>query len=229
MSVVRAEELLRLLPQVTGCRIRVDEHGDPVAVLITAAPGSNAKAVLADVITVLGAEAGLDVLEDQVHVVVLEEPEAPHAAEDSAELVVEPLEREGRLRLLSYSTHVREERTTAQVELGLDRELAWGEAESRGAGEVPELLGRACLDAIEKLCHGRVALRLLGMRRATVGSTETVVVVVQETWGRTQRLHVGAARIGDDFARAAAYAALDSMNRRLGRLLVSPPVDYDID
>jgi len=228
VSVTRAEELLRLLPQVTGCRIRVDEQGAPVAVLITAAPGSNAKAVLADVITVLGAEAGLDVLEDQVHVVVLEEQPSPEA-EHAADWTVEPLEREGRLRLLSYSTHVREERTAAQVELGLDREVAFGEAQSRGAGEVPELLGRACLDAIERFGHGRVALRLMSLRRATVGSIEAVIVVVQETWGREERLHVGAARIGDDFARSVAYAVLDSMNRRLGRILASAPEDYEID
>lgn len=234
MSIQRAEQLLRLVPQVTGCRIRADADGQPVAVLVTAAPGSQPKAVLADVITVLGAQAGFDVMEDQVRVVVLDaEPAAavPEVTpEPVSELVAEPLENEGRLRLLSYDTQVSEAGTTAHAELGWGpRATAWGEAQSHGAGEVPELLAAACLDAIEKLCHGRVALRLAAFRRVVVGRFELACVVVQETSGRETRSLSGAARIGDDVARAAAYAALDGMNRRVGRILAAPAADYLID
>lgn len=232
MSTQRAEELLRRLPQVTGCRIRVDADGEPVAVLVTAAPGSNPKAVLADVITVLGARAGLDVLEDQVRVVVLDDPDAPLAEvapEPVSELLAEVLESDARLRLVSFETHVSETRTTARVEVAWSATTVWGEAQSHGAGEVPELLALACVDAIARLCHGRVALRLAGFRRVMVGTAELACVVVQETSGREERSQVGAARIGDDVARAAAYAALDSMNRRLGRILAAPGVDFHID
>ena len=259
MSISRAEALLRRLPQVTGCRIRADESGLPVAVLVTAAPGSNPQAILADVITVLGAQAGLDVLDDQVHVVVLPEegepplPEVeplaePELAPESlpelevvpeavpeyevvpeATLAVEPLEREGRLRLVAYGVQVSETRSTAQVELAFAAVTVRGEAQGHGAGETPELLAQACLDAVERICHGRVTLRLAGFRRFVVGGVELVGVVVQENWGREERLQTGAARSRDDLGRAGAYAVLDSMNRRLGRILAGPPLDYQID
>lgn len=237
MSIEQAEELLRLLPQVTGCRIRTDERGEPVAVLVTAAPGSQAHAVLADVLTVLGAQAGIDVLEDQIHVVVLEEDvpaRAPRATPERSpddeipSMLVESLEYEGRVRLLSYATHVAEERTRAQVEIALGERPFWGEAESRGAGEVPELLAAACLDALERVCHGRVTLRLAAWKRASLGGSEIVAVRVQESWGRESRWLVGAAPVADDVARATALAVLDSMNRRLGRILAIPPLDFDI-
>jgi len=237
VSIEHAEELVRLLPQVTGCRIRTDERGEPVAVLVTARPGSQAGAVLADVLTVLGAQAGLDVLDDQVHVAVLEERAevaepglaAPDTADDAgAPLLVETLEQEGRVRLLSYSTHVAEERTRTQVELALGDRPFWGEAESRGAGEVPELLAEACLDALERLCHGRVSLRLAGWKRTVLGATEVVGVLVQESWGRESRWLTGSAIVGDDLSRATTHAVLDSMNRRLGRILATPPLDFEI-
>ncbi|HZM15958.1 MAG TPA: hypothetical protein VFE28_08155 [Candidatus Krumholzibacteria bacterium] len=261
MSISRAEALLRRLPQVTGCRIRADESGQPVAVLVTAAPGSNPQAVLADVITVLGAQAGLDVLDDQVHVVVLPGageqplpeveplagpdlapetlpelevvpetvPEFEAVPEAASALAVEPLESEGRLRLVAYGLQVSESRSTAQVELALAALTVRGEAQGHGAGETPELLAQACLDAVERICHGRVTLRLAGFRRVVVGGVELVGVVVQESWGREERLQTGAARISDDVGRAGAYAVLDSLNRRLGRILAAPPLDYQID
>ena len=224
VSSEKAEELVRRLPQVTGCRIRADEHGNPVAVMVTARPGSNPAAVRADVITVLGAQARLDVLEEQIHVAVLEAP----PAEPEPLVAVEEIESEGRARLVSFRTSVSEERSRAEVELAHDGRNVRGQAESHGAGESPELLARACLDAVEKLCHGRVALRLAGFHRTVVGTTEVVCVLVQETRGRSERVLVGAVRAGSDPARAAASAALDSLNRRLGRILVGPPVDYEI-
>ncbi len=228
MSVAQAEEILRLLPQVTGCRIRTDERGAPVAVLITAAAGSDPQAILADVITVLGARAGMDVLDDQVRVVVLDEPQEFETILEEPG-VLEALEHEGRVRLHSFDLRVDAERTRAQVELALGAHVYQGRAECRGDGEVPELLAQATLDGLEKLCHERVALRLVGFRRAVVGTDEVVCVTVRESRGREQRLFAGSARIGDDLGRAAAYAVLDSMNRRLGAILAGPPLDYEID
>ncbi|UCE01457.1 MAG: hypothetical protein JSW67_09175 [Candidatus Latescibacterota bacterium] len=220
MSTTQAEELVRLLPRVVACRIRADDQGHPVAIMVTAVPGSNAQEVRADVITVLGAQARLDVLEEQIHVAVLEEP--------AEELVVEEIEAEARLRLLSHSTRVGEERSQAEVELAHGSRVARGRAKSRGPGEAPELLASACLDAAENLCHGRVVFRLVGFRLTTVGAEDVVCVLVQETRGRDERHLVGTARVSTDVSRAAAYAALDAVNRRLGRILADPPTDYEI-
>ena len=92
----------------------------------------------------------------------------------------------------------------------------------------PELVARACLEALAKLCGARVELRLAGVRRMTVGSEEVVSVIVLECAGRDERVHVGSARSDGDAGRAAAYAALSSMNRRIGRILAAPAKLYRI-
>jgi len=222
----RAEELVCLLPQVSGCRIRYDDSGAPVAVMVTAIPGSNPRAVAADVITVLGAQARIDVLEDQIRVVPLDASAAD--APEASSLVVEEIENEARLHLVAYQTHVAQERTIAEIELACGDEIVVGHAESRGASASPALLGEACLDAIEKICHGRVTLRMMSFQRVQTGDREIALVVVQESSGRNELVHVGAAAVSADVGRAAAYAALDAMNRRLGRILSQPPADYEV-
>lgn len=241
MSIDQVEELVRRLPRVTGCRIHVDDEGHPVAVMVTAAADSNPQEVRADVITVLGARARLDVLEEQIHVAVLAEAAAERdqpedvvepveeLSEPVNELVVEEIEAEGRLRLLSFATRVGEERTLAEAELAHGTRVALGRAESRGAGEAPELLASACLDAVEKLSHGRAVLRVVAYQRTTVGSQDVVCVLVQEANGRDERHLVGAARVTGDVGRALAYAALDGVNRRIGSIFAAPPSDYEID
>ena len=194
-----------------------------LAVMVTAIPGSNPRAVAADVITVLAAQARMDVLEEQIHVVTLQSGGAA-----SPELVVEEIEDEVRLQLVAYQTHVAQERTIAEIELACGDQIVLGHAESRGSGASPELLGHACLDAVEKLCHGRVTLRMLSFQRVQTGDREVVLAVVQESMGRTELVHVGAAVVGADMGRAAAYAALDAINRRLGRILTLPPTDYEV-
>ena len=219
----RAEELVCLLPQVSGCRIRYDPSGAPLVVMVTAVPGTNPRALAADVITVLAAQARLDVLEDQIRVVTLDAQAAR-----APDAVLEEIEDEVRLQLVAYQTHVAQERTVAEIELACGDQILLGHAESRGAGTCPELLGDACLDAVEKLCHGRVTLRMRSFQRVHAGDREVVVVVVEETMGRTQLVHVGASVTAGDLGRAAAYAALDAVNRRLGRILTHPPSDYEV-
>lgn len=220
LSIQRAEELVRRLPDVSGCRIHTDPSGRPTTVHVTALAGSAPERVARDVVTVLAAEAGIDVDAAAVHVVELPEEAPP--------IDLEPLEVEGRVRLVALGSSVSDERSIAEVELALGDRTALGRAEARGAGLAPELMAEASLDALEKLCASRVTLRLLGLRRAQVDDTEVVIVAVQECAGRDERRLVGAARFQGDFGRAAAYAALDALNRRLGRILVGPVRQFDI-
>jgi hypothetical protein len=132
------------------------------------------------------------------------------------------------VRLVSVHVTFTEERSWADVELELGGTSARGHAEVHGAGNAPELVARACLEALGKLCGARVSLRLGGVRRLSIGSEEIVSVIVQEVAGREERVHVGSARSDGDAARAAGYAALASMNRRVGRILAGPPKLYRI-
>lgn len=235
MPIHEAEELVRRLQDVSGCRIQLDLEGRPVAVHVTLFGARPPAQVIAEIVTLLAAEAGLDVLPGQVHVVTV--PPASTAAAptavgetvgEPADPVLEELEEEARPRLLAMNLMVSEERSLAEVELAQGTLSALGRAEAHGGGSAPELMAQACLDALEKLCGARVALRLVACQRLRLGAVEVFCVLVQETEGRDERLHVGAASVDADVSRAAAYAALDSLNRRLGRIQVGPPIQYHI-
>jgi len=219
MSFHEAQEALLHVPGIVDCIFSV-EDGVPTEVHVVAAPGSDAEAILVAAMTAL-AGAGVDLEEERVHVNVERTPQ-------SSDLIVEELEHEVRARLLAWNLQVTEEQSLAEVELQHGADVALGRATARGAGGAPELLARACLDALEKLVLGRVALRLVGFGRVTVGEHDLVHVVLQETQGRTERILVGAALVGEETGRAGAYAVLDAMNRRLGAILASPTRDYDI-
>jgi len=223
-SIHEAEDLVRRLPDVAGCRIDADPEGNVFLVQVTTHGARPTDDVRADVLTVLATQAGLDVLEEQVQIeAVLPIP----AAERTLEL--EPLEAASRPRLVAVRTETTDERTVVEAELAIGTDSASGRAETRGSGSAPDLLAQACLDALEKLCGARAAFRLLGSHRSTVGDHDVVTVVVQESQGRETRTHVGAAALDDDLPRALAYAALAAVNRRFGRLLALPPRTYRIE
>lgn len=213
-----AEELVRELPDVQSCCIEFDSEGAVLRVEIRARPGAVVARLVEDVRAVLAEEVHLEVAPERIDV----------RSSAEAGLALETLEIESRVRLLSYSTAVSDERTLVEAELGLGTSTAIGRAEARGAASAPELLAAACLDAVEKLCGGRVTLRLAGWSRTQVAGVEILCVTVQEARGRSERLLVGAARNDGDPARAAAHAALDGVNRRLGRILADPPPHFEI-
>jgi hypothetical protein len=212
------EDLIRHLPDVTACRVRTDESGAIAAVYVTARGARTATAIAADVITVLVAEGRVEIDPARLHVTVL-----PPSAEEAGLVVLEELEHEGRVRLVAVHTSISDERSTVDVELALAGTNAVGHAEGRGAGGTPELTAAAVLDALEKLCGGRVTLRLVTLERAG----DTTNVRVQEADGRDARQHVGAAS-AEDPARGAGYAALAALNRRLGRILAGGPKHFRI-
>jgi len=240
VQLSEAEALVRRLPEVSACRILADALGRVAAVHVTATPGASPAGLLADVVTVLVAQAGLEIDPGLVHVVVLpsgasaHEGAAPWVVEAGAEpptpdeVTLEELEQEVRPRILSLNRRVTEERSLAEVELAQGTISVLGRAESRGAGAAPQLMAQACLDALEKICSSRAALRLVAWQHLGLGPSQVCCVLVQETEGRSERLLVGAAPLLGDPSRASAYAALDAVNRRLGRILVGPTLQYDI-
>ena len=210
------EDLIRRLPDVSACRIHSDESGAVVAAYVTATGGRTVTEIASDVVTLLVAEAGLDVDLSRIHVTML-------PPEDSRFAMLEELEWEGRVRWLAVRTSVAEEETRVEVDLELAGMNATGQAAARGAGGAPELTALAVLDALERLCGGRVTLRLMSLQRLG----DVTQASVQEADGRNARLHVGAAR-AEDPQRCAGYAALATLNRRIGRILAGSPKHYRI-
>lgn len=219
-SLHAAEQLVAGIPDVRRCRIETDPAGDLLGIEVVTHGARAVEDVRAEVVARL-ATLGVDVLEEQVQVQPEREPQP--ASED-----LETLEVEVRVRLAGIRTQVTSERNVAEVDLLFGDATIIGHAETRGAASAPDLLAQAVLDALERLCGGRVTLRLVGLRRMAVGEQDVVTVVVQESAGREVRFQVGAARMQDDLARAAADAALAAMNRRLGRILAVPGRTYRI-
>jgi len=217
------EELLRRIPGVAGARIVWDASGAVDAVHATVRGGRPVEEVAADIVTVLAADAGLDVDPDCVRLATVDD-------EIPAEIaVLEEIEHEVRIRLAALRTSTADERSSVEVELVLsETESAVGYAETRGPLLLPETFAAAALDAIEKLCGGRVALQVLHLQRAATPGADVLSLTVQETDGRTTRVHAGAACAGGDWGRAAVYAALSALNRRVGRILAGPSRHYRI-
>jgi hypothetical protein len=220
-TIQQAESLVRRLPDVAACRIDVDAGGRVVAVHVMTM-GEPDPGLAADVATLLTTETPLQVDVSQVRV------SGPESSPPESGAALEVLEHDGRVMLVAIRTHSTHESTRVEVDLELAGEITIGYAEARGGGAAPEILAQACLDALEKLCTGRVALRFVAMQQTTAGPLDLVTVVVQEAIGRDTRWLVGTARNDGDLSRAAAYAALDSFNRRLGRILALPPKTYRI-
>ncbi len=216
--VALAEDRLRRLPGVVEARIQTDETGQPTAVHLRALEGEDASR-LRDQTAAACAAAGFVVTPGAIHIAF--EP----ALEAGA---LEELEVEGRIRLVAYQLRVDDAGTHAEVELELGTQGTRGSAEARGGAPAKDLLAAACLDALERLCHARVAFRLAGVQRAVLPTGDVICVAVEEVDGRTSRVHTGIAPAGDDPARAAAYAALHALNRRFGRILTGPTRHTDI-
>lgn len=216
--IALAEDRLRRLPGVVEARIQTDAAGQPLAVHLRVRDGEDPTRVR-DQCEVACAAVGLVVDANAIHIAF--EP----AAESGA---LEELEVEGRIRLLAYQIRVDDAATRAEVELELGNQRVRGTAHARGGAPATDLLAHACLDALERLCHARVALRLAGVQRAVLPTGDVVCVAVQEIDGRTSLVHTGIAPAGDDPARATAYAALHALNRRFGRILIGPVRHTDI-
>lgn len=182
MPFQEAQEALLRVPGVVDCILSAEE-GMPLEVHLVAASGQDGDQVQLAAMTVL-ARIGLEIEQEHLHVTVERSPQI-------SELVVEELEHEVRAHLLSWNLQVSEEQTLAEVELRQGDAVALGRATTRGAGQAPELLAKACLDALESLVGGRVSLRLVGFTRLAVGDHNVVNVVLQETTGRRERILVG--------------------------------------
>jgi hypothetical protein len=227
----QVEEVLRRNLDIAGCRVQTDADGEVVAVHVTTRGERAPEDVVADVVTVLAVEARLDIQPEQVHVAILGQgPADPLPGGPEPELaVLEELEHEVRIRLTAVRTTTTEERSSVEVDLAMsESESAVGYAEGRGSMLTLELVAGATLDAVEKLCGGRVSLRLAALHRTPAGAHDVIGVIVHEADGRDVRVHAGAAPSDGDLVRTAVYAALAAMNRRVGRILAGTPRSYRI-
>jgi hypothetical protein len=209
------EDLLRRVPDVEGCRVQADAAGVIAHVHVTTrgarAPGE-------------AAGAGQSVDPARIQITVIGAPPV-----DAEIAILEELEHEVRIRLTGIRTHSSDESARVEVDLTMSpTESAVGYATAHGGVLTPDLFAAAALDAVERLVGGRVSLRVLALHRTSTGAYDVLSVTVQEFDGRDMRVHAGAARIDADAGRAAAYAALAALNRRIGRILTGPGRHYRI-
>ena len=224
MSVHEIEELLRRVSDVEGCRVQADAAGAIVSVHVTTRGARPAADVRADVANVVTASTGHRLDPTHIHLTVIGAPPV-----DAEIAILEELEHEVRVRLTGIRTHATDESAGVEIELAMSpTESAVGYAAAHGGALAPDLYAAAALDALERLLGGRSALRVLALHRTSAGTHDVISVTVQEFDGRDTRVHAGASRVDSDAGRAAAYAALAAMNRRIGRILAGPGRHYRI-
>jgi hypothetical protein len=218
------EQAIGRLTDVVGCRITTDAVGAVTGVHVESAGTRPMPEIVGDVVDLLWIDGGIRLDPSRVHVTWRTGDEIP-----AVTVALEELEHEVRIRLTGLRTTMTEERSSVEVDLVMSAvESAVGYAETRGSLLPVELFAEATLDAIEKLCGERVVLRLLAVHQQSGTRSNVVSVLVEESDGRDSRIQVGASQFSGDPGRAAAYAALAAMNRRIGRILAGPVRNYRI-
>lgn len=224
MSEHDIEDLLRRVLDVEGCHVQANAAGVIETVHVTTRGARPAGDVRADIANVIAAARRQALDPHRIQITVIGTP--PVHAEIA---ILEELEHEVRIRLTGIRTHATDESAHVEVDLVMSpTESAVGYASAHGGVLAPDLFAAAALDAVERLVGGRVALRAIGLHRTSTGTHDVISVTVQEFDGREVRVHAGASRIESDAGRAAAYAALAAMNRRIGRILTGPGRHYRI-
>lgn len=106
-----------------------------------------------------------------------------------------------------------------RVGLEWSGEMQQGEA----AGESGDLIelrtaAAAALDALERVLHEKLGIRLVGVKQVRAFDAELMVVALYRAGEAPQRL-VASVSVGNDPHRAAAVAVLSALNRILGNYL----------
>lgn len=129
-----------------------------------------------------------------------------------------PVVQERRIKIQSVSYEREGRRARARVYLQAESRVLEGAAE--GDAQPQRLVAEATLSALKPLTPASVQIALLQVEE-TQGEAGRAVVNVVVLWenGETRQELVGSALMRDDPYRAVAAAALDALNRPLGRIL----------
>lgn len=226
-EVRRAEALVASVQGVSSCRIRIDEAGQVTEVHVVSRGGKSPKLVARDVEGVLKAEMNVDVDYKKIGVVVLDvEPEAPA---DSAPEEFPILEHSSRFAFVSVNLVSTRTGLRAEVELSRDSAEAFGSSESDNpTASAHSVIAQATLRAVSEFLDDDTRLCLGGVQKVSLAGNDVILARVDVMSSRYNKPLAGSAMIDGNEAQAVVFAALDAINRLIGKLEFKSSVEYKI-
>jgi hypothetical protein len=216
----RAEAEIRQLAGVMGCRVVTGRDGEILEIHVVSSEERHPKQTIRDIETVLLASMGIRV--DHKKISVARYP-APHTSPPQKA----PRAEKGgfRVRFLSLRVTLTAEGGEAEVVLGRDRFQGFGKSGFALSADPARAIAEATLEAVRHFLEDG-GFQLGSVRRTNVGDHDAVIVQVDSLQsGRTVPL-LGSALVTRDANLSALHAALDAVNRLIGRM--EPSAGNDI-
>jgi hypothetical protein len=210
------ESTLMRLRGVASVRVVTDGRDEIAEIHVLADQGRHPKQIGRDIESALFSEFGVRIDHRKISIAQVRETEAPPA--------------EARLKFLSIDYSIDRTSARARVSVGRGEDAFVGVASMATVKDVDqeELVARATLEAVQEFLRGTsvadgdVAMEIRDFSRLARNGRSFFVVTVRVGGERGEVELIGSALIRDDPWRAAAYATLDALNRRLP-LLGSQP------
>lgn len=210
------EEVIRQIREVLAARVVTGPSGAIEEIHVLAGPGRSAKQIVRDVESACAAQFGATLDHKKISVAQVRGPDAgSHGS---------------RLRLRGVHLGVEGTRVAVKVELDWDGQLFVGEARGHAsAGSRRRLMAQATLAAVEDCYQTGEAFALEDVRTSQLGHRTVVLVGVSLLTREGEEVLTGSSVVHGDEPEAVVRAALDTINRRLGRIhrpggdTVTPP------
>jgi hypothetical protein len=235
--IERAETLVNRIQGVSSCRISTDEVGAITEIHVVALPHKAAKLVARDVESCLKAELGIEVDHRKIGVVVItagladEDAGRPRGKESAADQVVEfPVEEiASRFEFRSVSVFVSRDGLQAEVELARDGMDVLGKAATDNPNTPPaRVVAEAAVRAVGDLLEEPARLCLAEVREVALGDAPAVVVKVDLARNRDVKSLAGCSLLSGNVNQTVVVAALDAINRVVGKLPFRKSIEYRI-
>ncbi len=213
-----AERLIRKLRDVSNCEIRTGPDGSIEAVHVTALPGRSPKQIARDIESILAAEENIRVDHRKISIA--------QYGDNAAAISAAGLER---VSVASVSLHQSGPVFEAEVTIAAGSLTASGQASgSSSRGDSRRVVAQAALEAVSRLSAEDPGFSLGEIAETSFGSRKILLVSVNRSDGREDRIYLGCCESGYDSSRSVIYAVLDAVNRVLGTLPPREPVEYEI-
>ncbi len=234
-EVVKAQEAVMRIVGVQSCQIVTNSEDEIVEIHVVATAVKPAKLIARDVESCLKAEMGLDVDYRKIGVVIVgggppvtsaQSPQ-PGRHDKFEEFPIE--EYGGRFCFRSVNLFLSHDGAKAEVELRRETAEAFGSASNQNPHTSPlGLIAEATLKAVSEYLDHDTRLCLGGVRKVAVDDTSAIVVKVELVSSRIHKNLAGCSIISGNENQTVVFAALDAVNRVLGKLEFKQAVEYRI-
>jgi hypothetical protein len=235
--IARAEHLISRIQGVCSAKIAADETGEITEIHVVAIATKSAKLIARDVETCLKAELGIYVDHRKIGVVLYDEDHArtednPKTPETAPEEIIElPIEEfPSRFIFQSVNLFISQDGVKAEVELAIDGSETFGSAynDNRACSQ-RHLIAEATLRAVSEYLDEKWRLCLVEVQEIPVGDEDAIVVRVDLIRDRDKKSLAGCSIVSADVNQTVVFAALDAVNRVMGKLRSKGSIEYKIE